>query len=167
MITQQYDAPSPCAARMDNKPNIGEFWTRSATPQGPACDAAGDIAIGVHARIAEGRRSSKQGKSASNQTCRGPGKKSVRDRRHGERCIDLRQLRELILHLLEIGSRGATDGEGHFQFWRIGAGRVYVAGAAGRFITLDLAIACPGHGTQCLRCESHRLSQGRLICQFI
>lgn len=142
LITQQY-APLTLVARMDNKPNIGEFWTALGTPPRPAFTLLATIAMEFPLELPEGPPVVTKQISLEIKDVPGTHETvfeiagTVRD------AATLAPIAEAEVTLLEFDRAVRTDGKGHFRFAGLELGQYTLRAAAAGFNTLDLTIAVP------------------------
>ncbi len=143
LIDQPF-APLTLVARMDSKPNMGEFWSALGTPPRPCFTLLATIAMAFPLELPEGppvvtkeiRIEIKDVPGTQEVVFEIAG--TVRD------AATLAPIANADVTLLELDRAVQTDGQGHFRFARLDPGPYTLRAAASGFITLDHAIVVPG-----------------------
>jgi hypothetical protein len=143
LIDQPY-APLTLVARMESKPNVGEFWSALGTPPRPAFTLLATIAMAFPLELPEGppvvtkeiRLEIKDVPGTEEALFEIAG--TVRD------AAALAPIANAEVTLLELERTVQTDGKGRFRFAGLESRSYSLRAAASGFVTLDHAIVVPG-----------------------
>ncbi len=143
-LLEQVFAPITLAARMDGKPNVGEFWSALGTAPRPAFTLLATIAMELDIEVPEGppvvtkeirlEIKERPGTRETDYEIAG----TVRD------ATTLAAIANAEVTLMELNRVVHTDQAGHFRFSGLEANTYTLRTTASGFATLDKSITVPG-----------------------
>ena len=167
LIDQPYP-PLTLVARMESKPNVGEFWSALGGPAKASLHACSRPSrCRSRWSCPRGRRSSPRRSGSRSRMCRATREGlfeiagTVRD------AAALAPIADAEVTLLELDRAVQTDGAGHFRFAGLESGPYTLQAAASGFVALEQAHRGPGHDAQGLRSEPDHLSRGACMPVYL